>query len=115
LIPLFTVGLFVCCMLCHGELARMKPSPRYLTAFYLMISLGGAIGGIFVGVVAPYRFHGFNELPIAIAACALIAAAMLGRELNRTFMAQELNRLLKIPVFSILSVLILLPVLYGLW
>src|ERR1043166_7011432 len=52
LVPLFSMGLFTCCMVCHGELARLKPHPRYLTHFYLMISAGGAIGGAVVGLVA---------------------------------------------------------------
>src|SRR5260370_9242123 len=42
LVPLFAMGLFTCCMLCHGELARLKPHPRYLTPFYLSVSPGGA-------------------------------------------------------------------------
>ena len=48
LIPLFCLGLFVACMVCHGELARLKPHPSQLTSFYLMVSLGGALGGVFV-------------------------------------------------------------------
>ena len=52
-VALFSVGLFVCCMFFHGELANMKPAPRYLTSFYLMVSLGGAVGGVLVGFVAP--------------------------------------------------------------
>ena len=40
LLPLFALGLFACCMVCHGELARLKPNPKYLTHFYLMISAG---------------------------------------------------------------------------
>jgi hypothetical protein len=50
-IPLFAVGLFVMCMFFHGELAALKPAPRHLTGYYLMISLGGAIGGLLVGFV----------------------------------------------------------------
>ena len=46
-IPVFAVTLFAACMVCHGELARLKPHPRYLTLFYLMISVGGALGGLF--------------------------------------------------------------------
>jgi hypothetical protein len=42
LVPLFSMGLFTCCMVCHGELTRLKPHPQYLTHFYLMISAGGA-------------------------------------------------------------------------
>lgn len=71
-IPLFCVGLFVCCMVCHGELARLKPQPEHLTLFYLMIAAGGAFGGIFVGLIAPRIFHEFYELPIALAGCAIL-------------------------------------------
>jgi len=42
--PLYLVGMFVACMVCHGELARLKPDPAHLTRFYLMISVGGAAG-----------------------------------------------------------------------
>src|SRR6185436_15259282 len=52
-LPVFAAGLFAICMFCHGELATLKPPPRYLTGFYLMISLGGAIGSLLVSVVAP--------------------------------------------------------------
>ena len=52
-IALFAVSLFVCCMVCHGELVRLKPHPRYLTGFYVIVSLGGAVGGLFVGLLAP--------------------------------------------------------------
>jgi hypothetical protein len=71
-IPLFCIGLFVCCMVCHGELARLKPEPRHLTIFYLMLAAGGAFGGVFAGVVAPRIFREFYELPIALAGCAIV-------------------------------------------
>lgn len=48
-IPLFCADLFICCMVCHGELVRLKPHPRHLTSFYLMISAGGALGGSLLG------------------------------------------------------------------
>jgi hypothetical protein len=73
-IPGFTAGLFVCCMFCHGELARRRPAPRYLTLFYLMVSLGGALGGVLVALVAPRAFPAYWELPIALVACGLLAA-----------------------------------------
>jgi hypothetical protein len=79
LVPLFAGGLFVCCMVCHGELAKMKPHPRHLTSYYLMISLGGAVGGVFVGLVAPYGFPGYYELPAGIAACAALTLVVLVR------------------------------------
>jgi SAM-dependent methyltransferase len=82
-LPLFSIGLFVCCMVCHGELARLKPDPRHLTLFYLMVSIGGAIGGVFVGLIAPNVFSGFYELPVGLAACALFVLLALRRDLFR--------------------------------
>jgi SAM-dependent methyltransferase len=77
MIPLFSAGLLVCTMVCHGELARLKPSHRHLTTFYLMISAGGAVGGILVGLVAPHFFSGFFELPVGLAWCAAMIVLVL--------------------------------------
>ncbi len=77
LIPALCAALFVCCMVCHGELARRKPHPRYLTQFYLMVSVGGAIGGLFVALAAPRLFHSYLELPVGMAACAALVACVL--------------------------------------
>src|SRR4051794_33168096 len=71
MVPLLSIGLFVCCMACHGELVRLKPDARYLTHFYLMISAGGAAGGLLVGLIAPHFFASFYELPIGLALCAI--------------------------------------------
>ena len=79
LIALYCAGLFVACMFCHGELAAMRPSPRYLTRFYLMISIGGAAGGLFVGLVAPRIFSINVELPLSMIACGAIAALLTWR------------------------------------
>ena len=68
----FAVGMFIACMVCHGELAARKPSPRHLTSFYVMLSIGGALGGLFVGIVAPYLFPSYFELPITLALCGLL-------------------------------------------
>ena len=77
-IGLFAAGLFVCCMVCHGELVRLKPHPRHLTGFYVIVSLGGAIGGLFVGLVAPNLFHAYYEFPIGLALCAVVVCIVLG-------------------------------------
>jgi SAM-dependent methyltransferase len=71
----WSVVLFVCCMVCHGELARLKPAPRRLTAFYLMSSAGGAVGGLLVTIVAPLVFSGYRELHYGLIACLTLAAA----------------------------------------
>jgi len=76
-IPIFCVGLFICCMLCHGELALHKPAPQYLTLFYLMVSVGGAIGGIFVAIISPRVFNSYLELPIGLVACGTLAVIVL--------------------------------------
>ncbi|HUP05202.1 MAG TPA: hypothetical protein VMU19_14495, partial [Bryobacteraceae bacterium] len=76
-VPLFLMGLFTCCMVCHGELVRLKPHPRYLTHFYLMISAGGALGGLLVGLAAPYLLNALYELPIFMVVCATLAIVVL--------------------------------------
>lgn len=65
--------LFSICMLCHGELARMRPDPGSLTAFYLTLSVGGAGGGLFVGLLAPMIFPAFWELYLGLLAVCVIA------------------------------------------
>ena len=72
-IPGYAAGLFICCMFCHGELARRRPAPRHLTLFYLMVSLGGALGGIFVALIAPRVFRAYWELPLGLIACGFLA------------------------------------------
>jgi hypothetical protein len=76
-IAVFVVGLFICCMVCHGELARLKPDPCYLTHFYLTVSAGGAAGGLLVGLAAPLLFNANYELPIGLVATAALALAAL--------------------------------------
>lgn len=73
LISLFCAGLFLCCMFCHGELARLKPDPSQLTSFYFWSSLGSVAGAAFVALLAPHIFSGFYELHTALGACALLA------------------------------------------
>ena len=77
LIPMLCGALFIACMVCHGELAKRKPHPRYLTLFFLMVSLGGAIGGLFVALIAPRIFPNYWEMPIAIAGLGVLIAIVL--------------------------------------
>ena len=74
---MYLIVLFFVCMLCHGELARSRPAPRYLTAFYLMISLGGALGGVFVALVCPAIFSTYFESQICLIGGFVIAAAVV--------------------------------------
>ena len=77
---IYFAGLFFAGMVCHGELVRLKPDPRYLTAFYLTISAGGAAGGLFAGIVAPWLFQGYFELHVAMLACGLLCLGLFLRE-----------------------------------
>ena len=85
LVPMFCAFLFACCMFCHGELARLKPDPEYLTGFYLMVSCGGALGAVFVALVAPRVFNSLTELPIAIGSCAVMAVLVVARDPKGVF------------------------------
>jgi SAM-dependent methyltransferase len=78
-VALSSAVLFVCCMVCHGELAGLKPAPRFLTGYYVLLSLGGALGGLFVGFLAPVAFNAYYELPIGLLLCAALGALMLAR------------------------------------
>jgi hypothetical protein len=64
---IYAVLIFACFMICHGELYRLRPNPSHLTMFYLMVSIGGAVGGIFVNFIAPVIFKGYWELNYGIA------------------------------------------------
>ena len=77
-IPL--AALTVCGMLCHGELARLRPEAARLSGFYLAISVGGALGGVFVAVLAPLLFRGFYELQLATVAASALLLAIIVRE-----------------------------------
>jgi len=62
---------FVIAMACHGELARTRPPAKYLTGFYVALSFGGMLGGLFAGLISPYAFSWVAEYPILLALAAL--------------------------------------------
>ncbi len=63
---------FICIMVCHGELARRRPHPAYLTQYYLIMSLGGMLGGVFNNFVVPFLFDDLYEYPLMIVATLLL-------------------------------------------
>lgn len=65
-------GFFVLTLLCHGELYRRRPAPQHLTDFYLATSIGGVLGGVFTGLIAPNVFSSTTEYPILVAAAVLV-------------------------------------------
>jgi hypothetical protein len=68
----FVGALFACCMVCHGEIVRRRPGAAHLTTYYLLIALGGALGGLFAGVVAPLAFSHLVELPVGLLLTAIL-------------------------------------------
>ena len=77
---LHLVTFFVIAMICHGELAGDRPSPEHLTGFYLLLSLGGVLGGIFNALVAPIVFTSVVEYPLVLVlACVFCLGARSGR------------------------------------
>jgi hypothetical protein len=73
---LHVTGFFLTTMVCHGELAKDRPSTRYLTEFYLWMSVGGMVGGMFNALIAPVIFKHVWEFPLAIFAAALVRPRM---------------------------------------
>jgi SAM-dependent methyltransferase len=88
-VPFFCAGLFFCCVFCHGELANRRPAASRLTSFYVMISLGGALGAVFVGLLAPHIFSAIYEFPLALLLTALLTVTVLWPQgwLERVFWA----------------------------
>jgi SAM-dependent methyltransferase len=80
MLPLFGMGLFTFCMVCHGELARLKPDPKYLTHFYLTMAAGGALGGLLVGLLAPHFLNALYEVPVSLVACAALVSYVLRQD-----------------------------------
>jgi MFS family permease len=80
-IVVYALLLFVCCMICHGELFKLRPHPRFLPSFYLMTALGGAMGGIVATLLAPYLFSsGFWELQWGFIACGVLLTVVMQSE-----------------------------------
>jgi hypothetical protein len=72
MIPVHLLAFFVVAMVCHGELVRLRPAARDLTAFYLAMSFGGALGGVFNALIAPVAFDWIAEYPLAVVLAAMV-------------------------------------------
>jgi hypothetical protein len=89
----YLLVLFILCMVCHGELYRLRPPAAELTRFYLFISVGGALGGIFVALVAPFMFKTLLETPILALLVLVIVTVGIWKE----------NPILPLPISARLS------------
>lgn len=81
-LAIYSLALFTGCMICHGEMVRLKPHPRHLTSFYLSVAFGGALGGIFVNLVAPCIFNGYWELHAVLLSIAGLTTLVLLHDLS---------------------------------
>jgi hypothetical protein len=79
-VVIYSLVLFTCCMVCHGELARLKPGARYLTRFYLVVATGGALGGVFVALIVPQLFKAFWEYQLGLWGTVLLIFWALMRD-----------------------------------
>jgi SAM-dependent methyltransferase len=106
-VPVYALGLFVACLFCHGELAARRPARAHLTAFYLWIALGGALGGAFVALLAPLVFRGYDEIFVALLVCALLALGCVLEE-RRARRAAGRAAPAVLPVLVVVAVLLAL-------
>ncbi|NOX99398.1 MAG: ferrichrome ABC transporter permease [Verrucomicrobia bacterium] len=91
-IAMYCFVLFVCCMVCHGELARLRPNPDRLTLFFFVMSVGGLLGGIFVTLIAPLVFNLFYEFYIGLIGSGVALIAVLRRGHWQTLNGVALKR-----------------------
>ena len=80
-ILLYGFSLYLACFALHGELVRLRPASRHLTAFYLMVSIGGAFGGVFVALIAPAIFTGYWEYHLGLVATGVLVGLARVRDL----------------------------------
>ena len=78
-VAVYAMTMFAGCMVCHGELARLKPDPRRLTSFYLTVAAGGAAGGLWVTLIAPLVFRDYWEFHLGILGTFVLLAWSLFR------------------------------------
>lgn len=98
----YLATLFVGCMVCHGEVYRLRPDARRLTGFYLSLSAGGAVGGIFVALLAPLIFPHYFELHVGLFLVAGLVLFVVTTETQGLFQ-QRLWRWSLLPLLGILG------------
>lgn len=104
-LAIYLAAIFCGCLVAHGEMVRKKPPARQLTAFYLAIAFGGALGGLFVSVIAPLIFDGYWELHISFLVLTLLAAVLILSDLRTSRWAVRLGAVLSsLAIWAVLSI-----------
>jgi hypothetical protein len=106
-IVIYGLILFICCMVCHGELARLKPKPSQLTLFFFMVSLGGLLGGVFVSLVAPVIFTLYYEFYVGLIGTGLVLVLVLRRDHWQVLEGGALRRNMIGTVTAVVAVVLL--------
>lgn len=88
-IAVYGIALLAVCLFCHGEIAQQKPHPKRLTAYYLAIAGGGALGGVFVALLAPVLFLGIWEYPFTLALSFLLGLWVVKSDPRSRFFRRE--------------------------
>jgi hypothetical protein len=101
-IGVYSFVLFACCMACHGELVRSRPGPGHLTSFYLMVSLGGAMGGAFAALVGPKIFPAFWEYQLGLWGSVLFVLLALAHDKFSWLYSSRLG----LPVLAVFAALL---------
>ncbi|WP_426735582.1 fused MFS/spermidine synthase [Myxococcus faecalis] len=91
----YAASLFAGCMVCHGELFRLRPAPRHLSAFYLWVSAGGVLGALFVSGVATNFFRAYWEYPLSLGGCCLVALLGLAKAPPDETRGRRVSRMLR--------------------
>jgi hypothetical protein len=102
---LYLAALFFSCMILHGELYRLRPSADRLTAYYLSVSGGGALGGVLVAIAAPRVFPDYYELPLGWAAGLILFALACLQAPGKLFAARAVRRVVAVGVLPLLAIL----------
>ncbi|HEY6561177.1 MAG TPA: fused MFS/spermidine synthase [Polyangiaceae bacterium] len=106
----YAAALLAACLVCHGEMARLKPHPSHLTLFYLLVACGGVLGGGFVALVAPLIFDAFWEFPLSLVCVTLLFGISVLREAIRKrprFRSREGRQLLAFVASAMVGTLLL--------
>jgi SAM-dependent methyltransferase len=104
LVGLHLIGLFVVALVCHGELAAARPAADHLTEFYLWVSLGGVLGGVFNALLAPLLFKGVLEYHFGLIAAAYLGA--LDLKTNQSRRDRQLDVLLPLGLAALVLALV---------
>jgi len=106
----YALSLFAGCMVCHGELYRLRPAPRHLSAFYLWVSAGGVLGALFVSGVATTFFRAYWEYPLSLGGCCAVALAGMVRGPAAETWSQRGRRVLRGAMLVMVTVNLFLSV-----